>query len=166
MILQLTNKMETSLCDKANHSIRRITQQGIFHYFCCLLLKQIKEKFQHFLVHNKDFLMGMENLQSLIHQVGFSLTKIVNHYLFVIVIITNYERFSSMVIPKPPISLFFHHFYLFFLLKVCCLTINKGEVETMCVVVTENNTILVSSKNNKVYKIIPQGIIACSGSNL
>jgi hypothetical protein len=49
----------------------------------------------------------------------------------------------------------------------CCLTINKGEVETMCeinlpinVVVTENNTILVSSEDNKVYKIIHQGIIA------
>jgi hypothetical protein len=47
------------------------------------------------------------------------------------------------------------------------LHIYKGDVETMCeinqplyVVETENNTILVSSQDNKVYKIIHQGIIA------
>jgi hypothetical protein len=94
--------------------------------------------------------MEMANQHSSIIHKLYSLMKTVNHCWFVIASMTSSEGFNSMVFYHPP--------------KRCFLTLKQGEVSTLCeinepisVAVTANNTILVGSGSNKLFKVTHQG---------
>jgi hypothetical protein len=148
------------VCELGNNLIRKVSSNGVYkkRFYLCVhhqsdifhFIFKKQEKYQHLLVHNKDFLMEMANQHSSMGYMIFSLMKTVNHYLFVISVITSSEGFNSMVI---------YHLSKMFVF----LTLKQGEVSTLCeinqtisVAVAADNTILVGSASNKLFKVTHQ----------
>ena len=148
------------LSDNSGHLIRKITPLGVNKYISLVLLTDdcMKEKSQHSPGRNEASPMEKAKMQGFILPMEYALMKAVSRCSSVIPATTNFEGCNSMVrrLPLWPSSA--TTLFPF-------LSIHAGDVSTVCeieqptfVAVAANDTILVSTNKNILYKVTHQGI--------